>query len=494
MRSFLLLPLGSLALFAAGCDGDIGGDPGVPGPPDTPPQAVPAAPAALEVHAVCAPLASGERLLSVSPEGQAWLIREGSPTALRVLDAFGGAIAEVAEEVDLDGVGDAQAWSGGDAALATADGLWRLDDFARISLTTPEGFEAPGSLCGDPATSGVLVSQGEVFERRSDGWWRWAPAGEDGGAPARVLRQDGECRGRDDAMWLRADDGTLLRAEAQTFTRPIRFDGLRDATVSDGLVAALDARYLWVDAGEGFGAWEFAAGGLPTALSASAGKLWMVSGERVLRFDGAEWRSVDAGLATPPQGVSAHADGAWVVGASEICHVAPGAELRVEGVRPNLRGTELEYPIRVRAADASEAVAVVADVDGAPVELTEDAEPGWLTGAVRLETIGWHTLTLTAGDTSRAIALKRAPEVERSWEADIQPIYAASCGGNTCHRSGVSDPPDLGSYAAWTARAGALRVRVVEGKTMPPAANRGPEWGDDDVTIIQEWLEGGMLP
>lgn len=489
---FALLPCFAATALLSACEGDIGGDPDVPGPPAVEPKAVPANPALLATTSSCAPLAAGERLLSVSPEGHAWLVTDGAESHVRVLDAFDGEIVATEKDIAIAGLGEAQAWSGADAALVSDDGLWRLADFARIELTAPDGFAAPASLCGDPGVSGALVSGGLVFERRGDSWWQWNPGTTGAAAPSRVLRHDGECRGKDDLLWLASQDGTLFRAEAQTFTRPIQFDTLRDAGTTDGLVAVLDDAGLWVGAADGsWQSWRFS-GAVPEAVSASTGALWMLSGETLLRTDGADWSRVETGLDEAPSAVVAHAGGAWVVGATSICHQAVGTGLRVEGVRPYTRSTELEYAIRVRASDGSETVA--ADVDGAAVDMVFDPETGWLSGNARLESIGWHTLTVSSGDASRAIALKRAPEVERSWESDIQPIYKASCGGSTCHSAGVEDPPDLGSYEAWTARADKLRVRVVEGKTMPPASNVGPDWGDDDIAIISEWLEGGMLP
>jgi hypothetical protein len=361
-------------------------------------------------------------------------------------------------------------------------------------MTPPDGFETPASLCGDPSDSGVLVSNGSVFERRSDGWWTWDPKASPLSSPSRVVRFDGECRSADDVMWLAALDGTLYRVEPSTFTTPIRFDGLVDLAATDGFVAALDASELWIGtSGDAWQPWTFS-GDVPTSLSASAGVVWMVSGSQILRFDGSDWSTIANDVGEPIETVGAHAGGAWLEGPSQICHASLGQSLRVEGVRPYLRSTELEYDVRVEASDG--AMDLTAELDGAPVDLGPDAEPGWLVGHVRLESIGWHTLTV-AGDepsSARSIPLKRAPETERSWATDIQPLYAANCAKSGCHIAGSSDPPDLSSFDAWTKLAPEIQARVVEARTMPPASDVGPDWGDDDIQIVSEWIEGGMLP
>ncbi|HTJ85374.1 MAG TPA: hypothetical protein VL400_26835, partial [Polyangiaceae bacterium] len=369
-RSVMLLGSGTaLAVAALGlgaCEGTLG-DGGVSGPPDVEPKAVPEAPTLVASTTTCIARSEGEHLLSVSPEGHAWLVTPGPTTHVRVLDAFGGDITVAEDELEIADVQDGQAWSAGDAALLSDGGLWRLEGMSRIDMTPPDGFETPASLCGDPSDSGVLVSNGSVFERRSDGWWTWDPKASPLSSPSRVVRFDGECRSADDVMWLAALDGTLYRVEPSTFTTPIRFDGLVDLAATDGLVAALDASELWIGtSGDAWQPWTFS-GDVPTSLSASAGVVWMVSGSQILRFDGSDWSTIANDVGEPIETVGAHAGGAWLEGPSQICHASLGQSLRVEGVRPYLRSTELEYDVRVEASDG--AMDLTAELDGAPVDL-----------------------------------------------------------------------------------------------------------------------------
>lgn len=479
-----------LLALAAGCKGDIGGgqEP-VPGPPDVEAKTVPTDLATRETVATCSALAAGERLLSVSPEGHAWVAAdiEGG-VRVRVLDAFFGSMDENAKDLMVGDLAQAQAWSSVDAAMLTESSLYSIEDLSRIELALPGGFESAGSLCGDPNAGGVLVSEGNVFEQRGESWWSWAPG--DGSGPASVLRYDGECHTLGDVMWLASESGVLFRVEPTQYSRPIQFDRPIALAATNGLLAVLDKKQLWLGP-DSWQPWVFA-DALPSVLSASGGMLWTMSGDALLRYDGSEWQRFAHEMDEPVVAVGAHAGGVWLAGESAICHQMPGQSLRVEGVRPNLRSTELEYDVRVRASDGDDSL--VADVDGEAFELSVDDTGEWLTGRARLDSVGWHTISFQAASTTREIMVKRTPEVERSWKVDIEPIYAANCATGECHRAGGESPPDISSYELWISRAAEIRAQVVDGKAMPPAANVGPDWGEDEIETIDEWLEGGMLP
>jgi hypothetical protein len=194
--------------------------------------------------------------------------------------------------------------------------------------------------------------------------------------------------------------------------------------------------------------------------------------------------------------VVAHPGGVWLVGAETICHQSLGPMLRVEGMHPYMRSVEFVHEIGVKASDASEDV--IAELDGEPIELTLDTETGWLQGEARLEEVGWHTIDLriegASPEVHRSIVVKRLPDVERSWATDIEPLYQENCASSDCHRSGATDPPDLSTFEAWIERSSDIRTQVVDQKNMPPAANVGPDWGQEQIETISQWLEGGMLP
>lgn len=495
---FKLLGLLSGTLVLA-CTGDIGGEeppPGPPPPPDVEPLEVPAQPEVLQASGSCTPLRADERLVSVSPEGHAWLVAPvDGGTSLRVLDPLDpSGMGEVIEDIELSNVAQLQAWSASDAAVL-ADGLWVLDALARIELTPPDGFAAPAVLCGDPGDNGFLLSSGGLFERRDDGlWWGWDPGAEGDAVPTQVVAYDGECLSRDDVLWMTSADGTLWQVEATEYALPVRFATLRHAAATHEHLAVLEADRLWLGP-ESWSAWIFP-NGTPAALTASNGVFWMVSGEQLLRFDGETFFEIAHELEAPIESVTAYAGGAWLVGGDTVCHQAVAPVVRVEGLRPYARSKELLYDFSV--VTSAPGAELSAALNGEALELTWDEDLAAHTGRARLDHAGWHELVFSVSgeeEAERALLVKRLPEVSRSWEGDIQPIYEASCTGSACHRDeSTAGAPDLSTFETWKALSDKIRTRVVNAATMPPPASRGPEWGDDKVQIIAEWLEGGMNP
>jgi hypothetical protein len=234
----------------------------------------------------------------------------------------------------------------------------------------------------------------------------------------------------------------------------------------------------------------------PDLLAASGGFVWMMSGDQLLRFDGETFNEVPHELNAQPEVMIAYAGGVWLVNGGRACHHAVAPQIRVEGIRPYARSPELLYSFSVVTPDPSATVS--ADVNGEPVDLTWDDELAAHTGQARLDYAGWHELNIAASalgvDGTRSLLVKRLPETSRSWEVDILPIYEDNCTAADCHQAGATAQPDLSTYEAWLSWADDIRTRVVEAQSMPPPASRGPDWGDDKVQIIAEWLEGGMNP
>jgi len=297
---------------------------------------------------------------------------------------------------------------------------------------------------------------------------------------------------------MTSPDGTLWRVEPTTFFRPIKFESLKAAVVTTGsasggdvMLGVLDSDQLWVGPSE-WQRWEFP-NGAPTSLAAAGGVLWMTSGSQLLRFDGATWNEVE-----PPtkqtgdvDGLFAHDGGVWVVRGGSACHVAASPMVRVDGVRPFSRSKELDHLFSVASSD--DAAVLSATLDGEALSLTVDPDTGATRGKARLDEVGWHELVVEAGATTRSVLIKRLPEQERSWSADIKPIFEQHCA--ECHTSGnAPGGPPLATYEAWTSSAKQIQARVVGANNMPPAANRGPDWSDAQVEIIAQWIAGGMAP
>lgn len=493
---------GACLVLLGGCTGNIGGEPeppGPPGPPDVAPKVVPASPEVIESTGSCRAMLPGEQLVSVSPEGHAWLATSSDVgTTLRVLDAFDPAVEE-SHELELAAPSQVQAWSTRDGAALTSDGLWLLDDLARVQVTAPEGFSDPARFCGDPGTNGFVLSAGQLFERRDDAqWWAWNPEAPGEAKPSDLLRIEGECQDTGNVTWMTSPDGTLWRVEPTQYSQPVRFEAMKAAAATGAMVAVIDGEELWLGSTSAEMEWQpfVFEGQAPTLLSAAGSHVWMSAASQLLRTDGDTVVEVSHDLGAPIEQIQAHAGGSWIVGGGEICHQSTAPMVRVAGLRPFARSKELLYPLSVVASEA--AMDVSATLDGEPIDLTVDDETGWYEGEARLEQVGWHELVLTASGGgavgTRAIMVKRLPEQERSWAADIQPLYEASCTGGTCHQAGTTNPPDLGTYEAWVELAPVIQTRVVDAKTMPPPGSEPADWGEDDIATIAQWLQGGMLP
>lgn len=514
LRSLTHFPVESrhpgLGLFAgaclallSGCTGDIGGEPeppGPPGPPDVEPKVVPASPEVVESTGSCRDLIAGEQLVSVSPEGHAWLASSGEAngTTLRVLDAFDLA-AEQSDALELSSPSQMQAWSARDGAALADDGLWLLEDLARVQLTAPDGFAAPARFCGDPGTNGFLVSSGQLFERRDDAqWWAWNPGAVGEAMPTDLLRIEGECQDASNVTWMTSPDGTLWRVEPTQYSQPLRFTAMKAAAATGATLAIIDGEELWVGATGASVEWQpfTFEGDAPTVLGAAGAHVWLGAGPQLLRTDGETVVEVSHLLAAPIEQILAHAGGVWIVGGGQICHQATSPMARVQGIRPFARSKEHIYPFSVVASDA--AMSVSASLDGEPIDLTVDGETGRYEGEARLEHVGWHDLVLDVSGGgavgTRSIMLKRLPEQQRSWAEDIAPLYDASCTGGTCHQAGSQSPPDISTYEAWVELAAVIQSRVVDAKTMPPPGSEPADWGEDDIATIAQWLQGGMLP
>lgn len=484
------LGLVGLASLAA-CQGNIGEapEPLAPPPPDVTPLDVPANPTVVDATSYCTTLADGESLASISPEGHAWIISSAAEdaTAIRVLDPR-GAGTEVLDEVVLTEISSVQAFTDGDAGLVAQGGLWRLDQMARIELQAPEGFAAPAQLCGDPRFNGAMLSGGTLFEHRADEqWWAWTPDVDESQRPVAILPYEGECIGPQNVMWMTGADGSLWHIEPARVTFPIHFAELRDAVATGDLVAAINGDRLWI----GPDAWQpyVFSGDAPTSLSAADGQVWMASGDQLLRFDGetfVEIRHDMSGL----ERIEAHAGGAWVQAGDQLCHLAPTELVRVSGVRPYARLYEDDVEFSVAEISGAE---ITATLDGEAVTVSPDSDnPGWFSVRGSIETVGWHTFTIVAGDAERTLSVKRQTAVERSWATDIKPLYESNCTGTACHGTNETIPA-LDSYEAWVENAATIHDRVVDKQDMPPASSRGANW-DDDVVVVAQWLEGGMLP
>ena len=491
---------------ASSTPGEAGGDAGDPDVPDAPtsedpPQAVPATLAELPADSFCVPLAAGQSLAGVSPEGFAWLAAD-MPAAghvqFEVVDPWTGATTEAPKDLELGAMVDVRPQSSQDAVVVATDALWHVDDWSRVSLVPPSGFAPGATACGNPRSNGFLLSAGTLNEHRDGEWWALAVDAHEGGVPESILTFDGECTGPGDETWMTAGDGTVWRVSTEGIVHAVKFDGLTDAAATGATLAVLADGALWLGP-ESWSTWTFDAGS-PTVLAASDDQVWIGLGGRVIRqLDGEFAEIVLPGDASDDvTDLVGHGGGVWISRGDELCHAAVGPQLRIADVHPYQRTPLKELAFVATTKDVG--VTVTATVDGEALTLSPGANLGEVTGVVTFEGLGWHEVVLRAENADGESAERKlwlrhqVPDVV-SFAADVAPIAQEHCGGATCHGAmTTAGIPVLETLEAWVERADTIEKRVVELNNMPPVAVRADTWGSDEVETIAKWIEGGMLP
>lgn len=480
-------PVGGVDGVLDGGSFDGGEEPKKREPPGPTIPEVPLELGVLSTTATCAPLGLGERVVAVSPEGHLWLgTSSAATTRLRVLDGW-DPTARAAFELPFAAIEHGQAWSSTTASFIADGALWQIRDGARTAISSPIEIAPGARVCGDLAGRALVLSGGRLIERVGDEWFEWTGLGEVLTATASFLTRDGACIGSDDQVWLDAGGRALWKLSPTAVTEvtdemdgQAAMSGDRLLIIEDGLLrVGTDAKK-----------WSFARG-TPRTLAAAGAYGWIVVEDALLRLFGEEFVEVEQTMGSAIEAIHPHASGGvWLEAANAICHLSPDSMLRVRGARNGDQREGARLHVWARATGSAEVTATLAGEVLAPVT----AEGEWL----RFESeqdLGWSTLELQAGEGRRTLALKRLPENVRSFEADIRPIYEASCSGGSCHSpDSTSGAPDFSRYEAWTARAARLRLRVVDRQDMPPIAARNGDWGEAQIAIINEWLSGGLRP
>lgn len=490
----------ALALFgAAGC-GNVVSEPGTdleapsgvatdPDDPVEPPEVIEAAALSLagaspfEPGFQCYALQAGESVLSLSPEGDLWLSAPGveGGLAMRVLRADG---SEAARAETFAAPAAARAWSAERIDLVIGSELWRLDGGRRTLMALPSAARDGLDFCGDLTTRGLLLSDVELFEARDLSWWRSGLiTPSDIGLS--ILDLAGECVGIDNFTWLVADDGSLWRITPSRAEQVTLVEGVVAAAVGARGVSAFTAETLWQREEGRWTSFELEDFEAPALVSAAAGDLWFHTSDVLLRLSGETLERT--AWPTSPTALHAYDGGLWVESDAEVCRVNGRHAIRLAGLLPFSRTSDGAVSFEVQASGTA---ALQVAVDGQPLA-ARLGDGGWWSVSGDLPHIGWNSITLTAGEESRIIPVKLLPAREVSYADDIAPLFQAHCA--SCH--GVeSDTLDLSTYDDWVDYASAIRDRTVDSSNMPPVSQRSGDWGDDEVLLISEWLEGGMRP
>ena len=455
--------------------------------------------------ALCETLGDSEVLVGVSPEGEAWV--EGDDGVRHVLPD-GTSTPVDASFTRADAL---VAWDAAAAFVVGDNSLWNTTFTGSEPMALPPELGKPRFVCGDPqrASGAFVVTTRGLFERHNDAWFRWS-------FPVELLESmqirdlQGACSGQDSTMYLEAGQSLWQ-------VRYGDFASLREAAdLTDMLVVGPDPRIGFVALREGElvrfdgSAWT----GIPfdegrvTAGSVADGVLWAaVDGLLYRRNRLDEWELMDAPMwpATITHLQSYAAGGAWVVRSQELCHVQPRDTLRVQGVRPFGRlaeGSSLSVGV---SGDPSMGVSLSASLDGQGIEVSGTAGAWTLTGPEALHP-GWHSLSLTVasdegavhrsvtflveGGESNETPMPPPGEPTVFWETDIRPIYERSCA--PCHGEG-SNQTFMGGFEAFSALGQLALDRVSRGE-MPPPASSAQALSEDEVQLLETWVQEGMNP
>lgn len=439
----------------------------------------------IEGVAECVPIKAEESLLSVSPEGFAWLAAQTNEnTQFRVLDPLNmGASNE--RVLDLMDVTSLQAWSDVDASLVAGEQLWRLDDFARVNLNVQTSGVA--SLCGALMTDGFVLSSQQLIERRESSWWRTTLKSNN--APKRLLTRRGECLGPDGVLWATGAQGMLWRVDDGVAKVHAQFGSLVDAVSHESGVFVLDGSILWAGSANGvetWASWNFGDKN-PTQLTASTRAVWVLAGKSLWRLTQDKWQRLD--VSEQPVRVLAYDDGVWWATSTQVCHHKTGPGVRVEGVRPFERTRQSQVMLRLSLFGG--AGSLEARINGQPLTLQEAGMDTWQV-TVPLDRVGWHQLEVQTTQGVRSLPVERLAPLELSWSEDIQPLYQVHC--SECHDGPDALSVDLSTHEQWVSQSERIKTFVVDAQTMPPPASRKDAWSDDAVEAINQWLNGSQNP
>ncbi len=445
-------------------------------PLDTPPLAM--------SEGVCVPLA-GREVLTVSSEGDAWLVGAGE---LAVVRPDG---SEVRYDEDR-AIADAFAASDTELSFASGGLFKRRGEFVE---TIPWPVEAePTLVCGDPSVDrdGFLVAGGALFGRSGGEWYRWFPAEGELGDILGVAKALGACRGERGETWLRTTSG-LWRLRDNAFDRVPDLPPVVQTSFAFGFGAVVLTEVGLFIGPEQWRLMEFEAG-VPSWIASGGDTLYVGVGERVYRLsrdDAEDVREVLFGL-SDLVAVHPYADGVWAETPEDLCNRRTDAEpFVVRGVRSLERRQQEPIELRVQAPAGTLMVAR----DGMMVHEAPMFSGNAVIGGIFAGEPGWHRLEIRVGERSREVRYEVVTDSGATWVDDIQPLARTHCSGSTCHSADRDDleRPDLSTYEGWVNAGRAIRDRVARVGDMPPADTRLESWDAEEVALVVAWIDEGMV-
>ena len=462
----------------------------------------------LALNSTCIALEPGEWPAAISPGGDVWLSDGERPSPNFRVFSIDGSV----RVVELPHASaKLQAWNASRVHYIADDRLWlaELDSDLSEPLRWSDELPAPIDFCGDPSIDGdgFVVAGSTLVQRDAGLWWSWKTAqGEDFGAVELLGNSYGACVDRQGDTWLADERGEIWRVGPSEIWQIEALSGAQELVFDEsfGTAALVDGRLIYGSPEAGWQAPDLPLtlgedpAAKPAAIAASTGRLWLAGAFGLLAYEDGRWLEVEAdGLPLgrlSSDALWADAEAAWVARDGELCRLAEGPPVQVEGLRPLQRVADALVELVVGGTGAAALGDLQLHLDGQPVAELDGGALPWQV-EVDLGQAGWHTLELRAsnGYQRRFEVELRQPRIG-TWIDDIQPIAELHCAVNGCHGPGAADQgrPELHSYEGWVTAAESIRARVGGSGDMPPPTSRQPSWDAEEVALILTWLDAGM--
>ena len=466
------------------------------GEAEVPSAVVPAERPLIATAAECRARPPGTVVHGSSPAGHLWLARAAARPHLHeftVIDPWTLDVSDDPVSLEIADVEQVHPFSDRDAAIVALDGLWAVQSWSRIAIGTPELDLRDVAVCGDPLGAGQLLSGGRLYERRDGAWWSRSVDSDQ--APEMLVAPPGACLGPSDRQWLANPGGVLWSIGPDGVTHRQMHQDAASFVAAASAVAVLRGPELWIK-DPSWQRWSFEVGA-PDRVIAGPDAVWVAVGEHLLRYRDGEFDELPrSDERLDDLEILPDAAGLWLVGEDELCRYDVGPQLRIQGLAPFDAGAEPERAFSVTPRNLDDTPA--ASLDGASLELSKSPDAEAWNGVAVLSDPGWHELVFSTqgSDDEQRWWLRKNVGEDVGFESHIAELSQRHCSGAQCHDPGNElRLPPLDTFEAWTELADKIEARVVEMRTMPPAAAADASgWTFDEVETVEKWLSNGGQP
>lgn len=422
----------------------------------------------LELTPSCIDLLSGETLLDVGPEGQAWL---GSNRQLRLIDVANGATTIM---LNIAGFDVLEAQSGARAIGVASGGFWNVTTTGAQAIDFVAQLGTPVRSCGDVFGAGPAFMLSRVDSTISlftltaaDTWSRLSFPGVTIAATDELGSLFGACARTPGQSWLRsADDVVVATASSyRTITGAnsaltLLPNGTAARIAPDGDIELVDASSTGLEFGS------------PVQEMDVIGESLLVRarGEVIVVAPNFAAARVATGVVTRARGDAAH--GLVTIEDGRLCRrqLAPG--LRVDGIAPfsRLRTSSLAFDIR--PTEGVDGVSVsFPGLGNLPVTSTARGFRVDTTRSGPVIPNGHHAIQLVGLEAGGPV--HRTIEVEVhvanvSFQRDVAPLVGRYCAIAGCHDGAARMA--LTPASSWAEPRGTSILGRVSRGEMPPGS------------------------